>query len=419
MPYIGNTPALDYISFAVQNFTVTAGTTVYTLDYSVSNENDIALYINSVAQRPGASFAYSATGTTLTLTSATLATDTMYAVFIGRAVQTVVPPANINLQLADGTAAAPSLNFANDTNTGIFRPTTDSIGFAEGGTEVMRITSDGNVGVNVTPSAISGFKILEVKGSTTNAGGILRSTSANGTYSVQLYTASAEAYMYTDQAIPLAFYNSGVERMRIDSSGNVIIGGTSSSSKFRVEDVNNRTESTAQFSIAGNGYNLFNWLDGTAAYIGQNSNSRSLRLYSGSSASSGVNLAAGGTSWGTYSDERLKYEIENINDAITKIKNIRCVSYKLKDVDTEISSKRLGVIAQSLVGKLDEVLDYSKKSEEDENKYISVRYSEIIPVLIKSIQEQQAIIEELKATTTSQQTKIDALEARLTTLENN
>jgi len=94
MPYIGNTPALDYISFAVQNFTVTAGTTVYTLDYSVSNENDIALYINSVAQRPGASYAYSATGTTLTLTSATNAGDTMYAVFIGRAVQTVTPPAS-------------------------------------------------------------------------------------------------------------------------------------------------------------------------------------------------------------------------------------------------------------------------------------------------------------------------------------
>ena len=145
MPYIGNTPALDYISFAVQNFTVTAGTTVYTLDYSVSNENDIALYINSVAQRPGSSFAYSATGTTLTLTSATLATDTMYAVFIGRAVQTVVPPANINLQLADGTAAAPSLNFANDTNTGIFRPTTDEIALVEGGVEGMRLNASGNV----------------------------------------------------------------------------------------------------------------------------------------------------------------------------------------------------------------------------------------------------------------------------------
>ena len=145
MPYIGNTPALDYISYAVQNFTVTAGTTSYTLDYSVANENDIRLVINNVIQRPGVSYAYSATGTTLTLTSATLATDTMYAVFIGRAVQTVTPPANINIQLADGTAAAPSLNFANDTNTGIFRPTTDEIALTEGGVEGMRLNASGNV----------------------------------------------------------------------------------------------------------------------------------------------------------------------------------------------------------------------------------------------------------------------------------
>jgi hypothetical protein len=165
MPYIGNTPALDYISYAVQNFTVTAGTTSYALDYSVANENDIRLVINNVIQRPGASFAYSATGTTLTLTSATLATDTMYAVFIGRAVQTVTPPANINIQLADGTAAAPSLNFANDTNTGIFRPTTDEIALTEGGVEGMRLNASGNVQFaknisigGVTPTT-SGFGI--------------------------------------------------------------------------------------------------------------------------------------------------------------------------------------------------------------------------------------------------------------------
>ena len=145
MPYIGNTPALDYISYAVQNFTVTAGTTVYTLDYSVANENDIRLVINNVIQRPGVSYAYSATGTTLTLTSATLVTDTMYAVFIGRAVQTVTPPANINIQLADGSAGSPSLNFANDTNTGIFRATTDEIALVEGGVEGMRLNAAGNV----------------------------------------------------------------------------------------------------------------------------------------------------------------------------------------------------------------------------------------------------------------------------------
>ena len=169
MPYIGNTPALDYISYAVQNFTVTAGTTVYTLDYSVANENDIRLVINNVIQRPGVSYAYSATGTTLTLTSATLVTDTMYAVFIGRAVQTVLPPSNINIQLADGSAGSPSLNFANDTNTGIFRPTADTIAFTEGGTESLRIDSSANLQFN------SGF------GSVATAFGVRAWVNFNGT----------------------------------------------------------------------------------------------------------------------------------------------------------------------------------------------------------------------------------------------
>lgn len=120
MPYIGNTPALDYISYAVQNFTVTAGTTVYTLDYSVSNENDIRLVLNNVIQRPGASYAYSATGTTLTLTSATQSGDTMYAVFIGRAVQTVVPPASS----VTNTMLSPSVITG---QTAVTTPATDDV----------------------------------------------------------------------------------------------------------------------------------------------------------------------------------------------------------------------------------------------------------------------------------------------------
>ena len=90
MGYIGNTPALKYASFAVQHFT-TSATTSYTLDNPVANENEIALFINNVRQEPGSSFAYTASGTTLTLSAATSASDTMYCVFIGKAVQTVTP----------------------------------------------------------------------------------------------------------------------------------------------------------------------------------------------------------------------------------------------------------------------------------------------------------------------------------------
>ena len=114
MPYIGNTPAEKYAAFNVQYFT-TSATTSYTLDRAVANELDIRLVINNVVQEPGAGKAYTASGTTLTLSGATAGGDTMYAVYIGKAVQTVNPGAGsvgttaladnavTNAKLADAT----------------------------------------------------------------------------------------------------------------------------------------------------------------------------------------------------------------------------------------------------------------------------------------------------------------------------
>ena len=91
MAYIGNEPAENYASFLTQTFSVTA-TASYTLDHAVSNENDIRLVINNVVQQPGSGKAYTASGTTLTLSEATASTDVMYCVYLGRALQTVNPP---------------------------------------------------------------------------------------------------------------------------------------------------------------------------------------------------------------------------------------------------------------------------------------------------------------------------------------
>ena len=114
MPYIGNIPAEKYAAFNVQYFT-TSATATYTLDRAVANELDIRLVINNVIQEPGAGKAYTAAGTTLTLSAATAGSDTMYAVYIGKAVQTVNPGAGsvgttaladnavTNAKLADAT----------------------------------------------------------------------------------------------------------------------------------------------------------------------------------------------------------------------------------------------------------------------------------------------------------------------------
>jgi hypothetical protein len=397
MPYIGNTPALDYISYAVQNFTVTAGTTVYTLDYSVANENDIRLVINNVIQRPGVSYAYSATGTTLTLTSATLATDTMYAVFIGRAVQTVTPPANINIQLADGTAAAPSLNFANDTNTGIFRPTTDTIAFTEGGTEAMRIDSSGNLGVGTTnPSP----KITVARTATTTVtnasyylglGGTENLLDSKRLIGMGFSSGSTEEYPtamgyvetnnggYTNGAI--AFYTRSVttntapsERMRINSSGAVMINTTAND--------------LGKLNVSGSIY-LFD--------LGSGAGSSTLKY---------DHLSTGRVTFDT-SSRLVKENIENSPYGLNEILQLQPRKYFRKDDQRN----EIGLIADEVVDILPEFVPIGQKKLITENKEdielipVGVNYEKLTAVLIKGIQEQQAIIEELKA--------------RLTALENN
>jgi hypothetical protein len=65
----------------------------------------------------------------------------------------------------DGTAAAPAIR-GTDTNTGIFFPAADTIAFAEGGVESMRITSAGDVGIG-TSSPWSQISSYGASGATT------------------------------------------------------------------------------------------------------------------------------------------------------------------------------------------------------------------------------------------------------------
>ena len=94
MAYLGNAPARSFISFERQVFTIVNSQTAYTLSHSVNNENDIRLVVNNIVQEPGSGKAYTASGTTLTLSAAlTNGTDEMYCVFLGRATATNAPSA--------------------------------------------------------------------------------------------------------------------------------------------------------------------------------------------------------------------------------------------------------------------------------------------------------------------------------------
>ena len=113
MAYIGNTPAESYASFERQVFTIVNSQTAYTLNHAVTNENEIRLVVNNVVQEPGSGKAFTASGTTLTLSAALVnGTDEMYCVFLGRALQTVNPPnGSVDTpQLVDNAVSATKLS---------------------------------------------------------------------------------------------------------------------------------------------------------------------------------------------------------------------------------------------------------------------------------------------------------------------
>ena len=155
MSYIGTPPSNAFTSLLKQDFS-TSATTGYTLDHAVNNANDIALFINFVRQEPTA--AYAASGTTLTLTSATASSDDMYCVYLGQALQTVNPPnASVGTsQLVDG--AVTSAKLASGTGGKVLQVVqavkTDTFTNASNTyTDLTGIT------LNITPSATSS-KIL-------------------------------------------------------------------------------------------------------------------------------------------------------------------------------------------------------------------------------------------------------------------
>jgi hypothetical protein len=108
------------------------------------------------------------------------------------------------------------------------------------------------------------------------------------------------------------------------------------------------------------------------------------------------NVTNSNNSYGAISDASLK---ENIADATPKLADLMSVQVRSYNLKTDsIENKQIGVIAQELEeifpGMVDVGLDGLK----------SVKYSVFVPMLIKAIQEQQQIIESLKA-------RIEVLEA--------
>ena len=360
---------------------------------------------------------------------------------------TLIPTTNVNINLTNSTLAFgagnvsfPSITASGDTNTGLYFPAADTIAFTEGGVESMRIDSSGNVGIGtssptnrLTINSVSGTSpslLLQGQDNTerlsiTSAGAsggtpvfgafssrgttasptAAQSGDALGYYQLGGYDGSAfnrsawiqglaaENYSATNRGSILAFSTTPnasttiAERMRIDSSGNLLVGTTS----------NGRTDSNGT-AIDPTGIVYQNHITGTAS--GSFYTRFSLAgTQIGSISQSGTTAVA----YTTSSDYRLKENIAPMTGALAKVTQLKPVTYKWK----EDGSDGEGFIAHELAEVKPDCVT-GEKDAVDENGDIKpqgIDTSFLVATLTAAIQELKVIVD-------AQAVEIAALKAK-------
>ncbi len=125
----------------------------------------------------------------------------------------------------------------------------------------------------------------------------------------------------------------------------------------------------------------------------------------------------------TLSDESLKVNVVDLENSLAKILELRGVTYDWNSGAVDSlqldHNTHIGFIAQE-VHEVDSLLTYT-----DDLDFLHVDYAKVVPVMVEAIQEMNEVIEnqattisDLENTVATQQSEIDDLNARLTTLEN-
>ncbi len=280
---------------------------------------------------------------------------------------------------------------ADDDKGGIlYNNTSDYLYFLSNGSERLRITNGGSVGIGET----SPIKLLTVGADSASAQIAIKRTNTNTTGAFGAFSfhnsdddvvasimgfgdggnvGSHITFGTTTNTSGDEPYSDISERMRITSNGDVLIGKTSTGN-------------------AGAGLILYkdSTDGGVIKYTRQNNTSSQAPLVfftnSGGVVGS-VQTTNSATSYNTSSDYRLKEDLKDFN-ALDIASKIKMYDFKWK----ADNSRSYGVMAHEL----QEVVPQAVSGDKDAEDMQGVDYSKLVPILLKSIQELKEEIDELK-----------------------
>jgi len=306
----------------------------------------------------------------------------------------------IGLTIADGGGHAGF--FVNNSHDGTYSDQHLTFKTGEGGvsasTERMRITPNGKVGIGTTtPDSYTSDTLVISSG---DQGGMTLVSADN----VENYISWADGtsggaqlqagYIgYNHASNYMRFGTVATERMRIDSSGNLLVNKA------------NTTEHTDGIILRGNATTVIArdndalaiWADNATANTGGTKGHILFKRGTNAVLVGSVTSTTSATSFNTSSDYRLKENVNYTFDATTRLKQLKPARFNFKvNADSEIVD---GFLAHEVSSIVPEAITGAKDAVDGDGNpvYQSIDQSKLVPLLVKTIQELEARITALEA----------------------
>jgi aspartate 1-decarboxylase len=308
--------------------------------------------------------------------------------------------------------------FHDGTNMLLSNTVSAAMLFQTANTERMRIDASGNVGIGTSSFLFgsAGRGVLELNGSASS----LLALKRNDNNSAYIFANSAALEIVNVEATPTTFFTNATERMRIASDGRVLIGTSTNFNASFVSVVagSNRgmgissSASTAHVLQVDNNNTAYADSGGGMLYIqGAGTTETAYRAISVYGAGARFAVRGDGTIYSTntsvqsISDVRFKENIKDIDTGLEEILKIQPRRFDWKEGKGTGEKNVAGFIAQEIETVFPELVSEFKDQLDDETMYKSVGYAGLIPSLVKAIQEQQTLINNLT-------TRLNALEGK-------